>query len=661
MPSRLKDLFKSPASVYSELSLSISSFASSAPALHIPAPDQWPFPLNPKHVRKARHSVTPRHLPEDGAPVKEVRYFLYNLLTDKRHDCAKEYPEWVLETCMGFNGNGNDLRQLTEQQLLALCPITAVQAGIQSRTHKRGSFVPPKARANIGCVIAQFVADRRAREQQATTVHRGLRQERNRNAEALTFTSHAGYAQSTLSLPSLVSGPVPPVDVWHVPRGYISPQPSRGSFQNAWSPAPSIGSQSIYSFNPPAAQNPGRPSSRPDLRPRLTANNLSSSLGHSSLRGSRSTNFTDSTAKTSPESAKEAGKSVGRMPPRDRRSESDLIGSASAHLSTAEQQVGQKVLAGSERQPGSPSTYRNSQDRYRNKVAARGLQRHNLQKTSAFPSYAQPSENSHSPSMQPNGQTRAGPSTVASYKPTGPASRGQWSLLRKPGNMPLRPRTALPLMIEEENEGERGERLQRGYERHDSAESFTPEHKQPFSQSLPAPLAIRPKPIRAALSSMLDANKQHLVCEGPVHSPTSYAQAPPDGSLPACTSQLDHSFEPPSNASSSQVTTTQHQETPSVSKQPQNHFPSESKREAVQYPQVSFASIDTVYKSSEAQQTVDHPTITSNRTEQSHIASPGIPMKNPRRPASPEFSTGARPISTFTRDGARNPTTRLVE
>jgi hypothetical protein len=63
-----------------------------------------------------------------------------------------------LETCIGFNGNGHDLRNYTEQQLMNLCPITADALGIESRTHKRGSFVPMQARADIGRVIVQYVA-----------------------------------------------------------------------------------------------------------------------------------------------------------------------------------------------------------------------------------------------------------------------------------------------------------------------------------------------------------------------------------------------------------------------------------------------------------------------------------------------------------------------
>jgi hypothetical protein len=79
-----------------------------------------------------------------------------------------------LETCIGFNGNGHDLRNYTEQQLMNLCPITADALGIESRTHKRGSFVPMQARADIGRVIAQYVADKKALEQKADDVQHNL-------------------------------------------------------------------------------------------------------------------------------------------------------------------------------------------------------------------------------------------------------------------------------------------------------------------------------------------------------------------------------------------------------------------------------------------------------------------------------------------------------
>jgi hypothetical protein len=137
-------------------------------------PDRFPFPTNPKHVRKARHDNRPQFLPEPRASVKEVRNFLYILLTHKSHTCAKDWTEWVLETRIGFNGNGHDLRNYTEQQLMNLCPITADALEIKSRTHKRGSFVPMQARADIGRVIAQYVADKKALEQKADDVQRNL-------------------------------------------------------------------------------------------------------------------------------------------------------------------------------------------------------------------------------------------------------------------------------------------------------------------------------------------------------------------------------------------------------------------------------------------------------------------------------------------------------
>jgi hypothetical protein len=142
--------------------------------------DQFPFPTNPSRVKKARHNNHPQYLPRPDASVRDVQYFLYTLLTNKAHECAKKYPEWVLETCMGWAGDGQQLRSCTEEQLATLCPYQAIVSGIDSSKHRPGAFVPIPARHMIGQVIARFVAEKKSREKQIEDVHSRLEEERRR-------------------------------------------------------------------------------------------------------------------------------------------------------------------------------------------------------------------------------------------------------------------------------------------------------------------------------------------------------------------------------------------------------------------------------------------------------------------------------------------------
>lgn len=149
--------------------------------------DQYPFPSNPELVRKARHDNAPKFLPPPDASVRDVRYFLYTLLTSKTNKCAKRYPEWVLETCMAWHGDGEVLRACDEQDLLTLCPYVAVADGIESAKHRPGSYVPIPARHMIGEIVARFVMDRKSRETGSENIQRRLHEERGRSMSSLGF------------------------------------------------------------------------------------------------------------------------------------------------------------------------------------------------------------------------------------------------------------------------------------------------------------------------------------------------------------------------------------------------------------------------------------------------------------------------------------------
>ncbi|KAF2831877.1 hypothetical protein CC86DRAFT_400662 [Ophiobolus disseminans] len=203
-----RSLFKS-----SRSNASIHSIESTQ-SLPISDSEQFPFPVNARLVKKSQHHSPPKQLPDSGASVKEVRYFLYTLLTSDHHRCAAEYPEWVLETCMRFSGNGYDLRNYSEQQLMQLCPITATAVGIETKKHKPGCFVPTRARNMIGEVISRYVMCRKRKETQIKDVHRGWQQSQeklHRHSTAFESPARAGYAQSMLNMPTSVSRPTSPV------------------------------------------------------------------------------------------------------------------------------------------------------------------------------------------------------------------------------------------------------------------------------------------------------------------------------------------------------------------------------------------------------------------------------------------------------------------
>jgi hypothetical protein len=141
-------------------------------------PDRLPFPTHPASVKKFRHNSCPKHLPNLQASVKDVRYFLFILLTSKSNDCAKHYPEWVLETCLAWKSDGLQFLNCTEEQLENLCPITAA-VGFDSHKHKIGIHIPFPARQEIGKTITRFVLRKREGEKRPRMIQRRVQEERN--------------------------------------------------------------------------------------------------------------------------------------------------------------------------------------------------------------------------------------------------------------------------------------------------------------------------------------------------------------------------------------------------------------------------------------------------------------------------------------------------
>jgi hypothetical protein len=177
----LKSLLRSASPVFSASQAGSTSPSSSS----VSTSDQYPFPTNPSRVRKARHNNLPQYLPQRNASVQEVQYFLYILLTSRKHDCATKYPEWALETCMAWTGSGGQLRNRTEEQLASLCPITAVAKGIESPKHQLGDYVPITTRIMIGEAITGYVRRKKALEDQPSAVERRWHEEKMRASSAM--------------------------------------------------------------------------------------------------------------------------------------------------------------------------------------------------------------------------------------------------------------------------------------------------------------------------------------------------------------------------------------------------------------------------------------------------------------------------------------------
>lgn len=69
------------------------------------------------------HEFAPQQLPGEQATQDDVRYFLYQILTLKDYKLARHNPQWILETCMLWHGEGSKLRSLPLDAFQQLCPL----------------------------------------------------------------------------------------------------------------------------------------------------------------------------------------------------------------------------------------------------------------------------------------------------------------------------------------------------------------------------------------------------------------------------------------------------------------------------------------------------------------------------------------------------------
>jgi hypothetical protein len=144
------------------------------------------LPKNLEGVLRSQHRNVPKNLPSDDASQDEVRYYLYSVLTCKDNTSAKTYPQWVLETCMSWEGLGERLRNMTDEELQILCPLRAGYAEINpSRKHKLEDLPVPAARQIIGAAIARAVGAARLADSRRVSMHDGASPRQIQHCEPL--------------------------------------------------------------------------------------------------------------------------------------------------------------------------------------------------------------------------------------------------------------------------------------------------------------------------------------------------------------------------------------------------------------------------------------------------------------------------------------------
>lgn len=126
------------------------------------------LPTNLEEVVRATHTGVPRQLPAVDACQDEVRYFLYQILTLKEYRISTLHPQWVLETCMCWTGDGGKLRSLPLDAFQKLCPLSPGYAninwGVKGSKFKRQSIPPCDIRHGIGSLVRHMVTGLKTKE-----------------------------------------------------------------------------------------------------------------------------------------------------------------------------------------------------------------------------------------------------------------------------------------------------------------------------------------------------------------------------------------------------------------------------------------------------------------------------------------------------------------
>ncbi|CCT61082.1 hypothetical protein IAQ61_001639 [Plenodomus lingam] len=122
------------------------------------------LPKDPKLVQRNLHDEAPLYLPSPAASREEVQYFIYAVLTTRVFGCAKACPQWVLEACWNCHKTGEEFLDMTDAEVMALCPVRSRLYAFADADQKRWNiqqFPSPHARELIGKAVLAVLKDRR--------------------------------------------------------------------------------------------------------------------------------------------------------------------------------------------------------------------------------------------------------------------------------------------------------------------------------------------------------------------------------------------------------------------------------------------------------------------------------------------------------------------
>ncbi|KAH6629870.1 hypothetical protein C7974DRAFT_454943 [Boeremia exigua] len=127
------------------------------------------LPSKLDEVAESIHECVPQQLPGESASQDDVRYFLYQVLTLKEYNLARKSPQWVLETCMLWQGDGNRLRSLPLDAFQQLCPLhpgyAAIDWTVKGSKYRRQDIPPCGVRDEIGHRVKTIVEGLKRKEE----------------------------------------------------------------------------------------------------------------------------------------------------------------------------------------------------------------------------------------------------------------------------------------------------------------------------------------------------------------------------------------------------------------------------------------------------------------------------------------------------------------
>lgn len=127
------------------------------------------LPTKLDEVAGSVHDSVPQQLPPEQASEDDVRYFLYQILTLKDYNLARKHPQWVLETCMLWQGDAGKLRSLPLESFNQLCPLrpghAAIDWAVKSSKFEKQLLPPCGIRDEIGQRVKNIVEGLKRKEQ----------------------------------------------------------------------------------------------------------------------------------------------------------------------------------------------------------------------------------------------------------------------------------------------------------------------------------------------------------------------------------------------------------------------------------------------------------------------------------------------------------------